>query len=229
MLDQTLGGLPIAVVDFEATGIDNLLDWPVQVAVVTCDLGETEPVLAYESLICPPIPIPEASSEIHGIVDADVAQAPLPSVAVKQAAAKVFGRVFVAYNAVYDGQFMARFVPMEPVFIDPFVLVRQLDKFKKGKKLVQACERRGISLEGAHDAGADAMATAKLLPVLLDEICAGGGKPWREWTLRQLWQRQCLRAVEQEEDLAEYFRSKNKPFSPNWAPLLARLLQRSAA
>ena len=64
---------PIAVVDFETTGLTPGVDRVVEVSVVRLNPGEV-PQLVLDSLVNPMRPV--AATEIHGITDADVASAP---------------------------------------------------------------------------------------------------------------------------------------------------------
>ena len=84
----------------------------------------------------------------------------------------VFGRGFplVVYNAPYDLTLLAaeaarhRLWPLETTapIVDPFVLDKEVDRFRKGKRtLTAATEAYGVALTDAHDAGADAIAAGR--------------------------------------------------------------------
>lgn len=62
---------PVAVIDFETTGLTPGYDRVVEVSVVRVDPGE-RPKLVYDTLVNPARPM--AATEIHGISDADVAR-----------------------------------------------------------------------------------------------------------------------------------------------------------
>jgi DNA polymerase III epsilon subunit-like protein len=64
---------PIAIIDFETTGLIAGADRVVEVSVVRVDPGE-EPRLVLDTLINPQRHV--SATEIHGITDADVADAP---------------------------------------------------------------------------------------------------------------------------------------------------------
>ena len=66
----------ILYLDFETTGLDTGLDRIIEVGCVLedHDSGKRE---NYQSLVNPKCPIPEESSNIHGILDKDVAEAPI--------------------------------------------------------------------------------------------------------------------------------------------------------
>ena len=47
--------------------------------------------------------------------------------------------------------------------VDPFVIDREVDKYRKGKRTLTAmCAHYGVSLDGAHDAAADAIGAARV-------------------------------------------------------------------
>ena len=70
--DMPLYDLPVAVFDFETTGVDPDNDRVVEVAVVHFNLGTSVPQVVYNKRIHPGIPIPEGASKIHGITDVHV-------------------------------------------------------------------------------------------------------------------------------------------------------------
>lgn len=179
---QPLRGLPVAVLDFETTGTDPREAHPVQVAVATIDaLGDSEPELAFSSLVRPPCTIPPESTEIHGITNDAVSSAPALDDLLPKLLEVLEGRALCAYNLPYDWTILARFAPGIPFgSIDPLVMVMEIDRYESSKKLSDAAARRGLALENAHDAGADVLMTARLLPVLLRELARGVTRktPW---------------------------------------------------
>lgn len=171
-LSTCVWSLPVAVLDTETTGLVDHGGRVCEIAVVRYEGGF--PVARYSSLINPGLPIPESATNVHGISDADVAGKPrLPEVA-GELLRVCAGAVTCAYNAPFDramlhaeitGTDCHAFDP-EQSWIDPLVLVRHFDQKVSGKgrnKLENACARRGITLEGAHRALADALATGALL------------------------------------------------------------------
>jgi len=230
---MTLRGSPIAVFDFETTGVDPTTCRPVSVAVVHVDaLGESEPVLAYSSLIDPSILIPAEATEVHGITNERVAGAPTIETVAPDLLEALHGHTLAAYNLTYDWQVLERRVPGCPPFrgICAYVMARAVDKYQTGKRLTDVAGRRGMSFD-AHDAAADAMVTARLLPVLLREL--GRGKPGRygwdgPWckpvdlqTLDAFWTWTCRAAIAQERDFAAYLERKGETMdSMPWTDLV---------
>ena len=73
----------------------------------------------------------------------------------------------MAFNAAYDFTVLAnecaRYglqTPTATPVIDPFILDKQMDRYRRGKRtLVALCELYGVRLEAAHTSAADALAT----------------------------------------------------------------------
>jgi DNA polymerase III epsilon subunit-like protein len=183
--------VPTVVVDTETTGTRPGIDRVVQFAAVRFERGQV--VDEFESLVNPGIPIPAEATEIHGITDDMVAGAPT----IEQALASMScmtvlwcGPVqLAAYNADFDRDMLPP-IGSDPrwPWLDPLVLVRDVDRYAKGKgrhQLGAACARHGIELTGAHGALADARAAGQLLYKL-------GAQAWRNvnlgavlhWTMR---------------------------------------------
>lgn len=80
---------PIAIVDTETTGLYPGGDRVIEIAVVRSEPGE-DPKLVVDTLINPRRPV--SATEIHGITDEDVADAPPFAGISARANAKGFGR-----------------------------------------------------------------------------------------------------------------------------------------
>ncbi len=232
---RPLRGLPVAVLDFETTGVDPVRCHPVQVAVAVLELGETDPVVVYRSLIRPPISIPPGATEVHRITDADVADAPTMEQVAPILRFLLEERALCAYNLPYDWQILRRWCPDVPFgALDPCVWARTVDKYERSKRLEIVARRRGIKLD-AHDAGSDALATARLLPILLHELVRGReappkyGRPRRRgpWckpadlaSVAAIWRWTVGAALEQEADLDSYRRrTTGTGIDPTWRHL----------
>ena len=170
----------LAVFDLETTGID------VETArIVSACVGVLEPdgslVERWDWLADPGIDIPEGASAVHGITT-ERAQAlgrPAQEVVaeITQALRVLFslGIPLVVYNAPYDLTLLDRecrrnklapLAVLNPV-IDPLVLDKAMDKYRKGKRTLEVtAEVYGVSLDDAHDAGADAIAAGRVAQAL---------------------------------------------------------------
>jgi DNA polymerase III epsilon subunit-like protein len=181
---RPLRGAPVAVIDFESTGVDPENDRAVSVAVVYIPaLGESEPLPLLYTLLNPGRPIPAEASAIHGIFDKDVSEAPTFAEVADIIAEAVDGALLCAYNLTYDWTMLRAEMkraghPMPLPFgsVDPLVLARHTFRYvgPRYKKLGDMASHYKIAIE-AHNALSDAEATAIMLPKLLHD--AGHGVP----------------------------------------------------
>jgi DNA polymerase III epsilon subunit-like protein len=162
-----------AVVDVETTGFcrdgGDLVDGHaiVEIAVVTLDIYG-EPIRAWHSLVNPGMPIPrDATEDVHGISDAEVADAPrLPELA-GQLWALLAGRLLVCHNAAFDCAFLDEQFPHPSPhreWLDTSLCTLELAKarFPRGQRVAlgACCERLGVPHAVAHSALGDALACA---------------------------------------------------------------------
>ena len=161
----------IAVFDTETTGLNLKEDRIVTAAVHRMSSSGEVASGGGDWVLNPGIPIPEIASKVHGFYDADVQNATDPAVGIAEIIASinecfVAGIPVVAYNAAYDFTILhyeaLRYglVPLEfGLVIDPLVIDKTIDKYRKGKRnLLAAAERYSVSLENAHTAKDDAVA-----------------------------------------------------------------------
>lgn len=158
---------PLAFIDLETTGINIGADRIVEIAIVKILPGGTKQVK--RKLINPLMPIPKASSDVHGITDEMVKDAP----SFKQVANEI--KQFLE-NADIGGYNSNRFdIPM---LVEEF-LRSGLDFSVDGRRMVDVqkvfhmMEQRTLgaaykfycnkTLEDAHSAEADAAATSEIL------------------------------------------------------------------
>ncbi|MGC6513997.1 MAG: exonuclease domain-containing protein [Myxococcota bacterium] len=194
-----LRGVPVAVIDFETTGANPKTCEPVQVAVVHCNLGDTEPTLVHKALIRPEGPIEPGATAVHGITADMVSDAPGFADHLPTLLESLEGRVLAAFNLPFDwqvlslGMTLAGLDAAEVPFgaLDPLVWAKVVHRYERGKKLVDVAGRYGVEVD-AHDAAGDALATATIMPKLLHDLGRhpeGGRAPllsveamWR-WTM----------------------------------------------
>lgn len=174
---------PMAIIDFETTGLDPEKDRVLEMGVVLFRNGNVEG--RHNWLINPGIPVPEESRAVHGISDEDLANAPPFEAIAPELYGLLANRIPVAYNADFDRRFLhaeiGRLSPMadvpippalraEVLWVDPLIWVREYQKYEKGKKLVDVCKRLGIPLEQAHRAAGDAEAAGRVLYALASQM-----------------------------------------------------------
>lgn len=163
--------------DLETTGREQDAARIVTAALVVRD----DRSLDEQWLVNPGIPIPAESTSVHGITDADVLVAGMPAGDACDEIARALerhwsqGALVVAYNAQYDLTVLVHELkrhqraPLQlGAVLDPLVLWRALEKYRKGKKrLADAVERFEVPLNAKeHDAGADALTALHVMQAI---------------------------------------------------------------
>ena len=158
---------PLAIFDLETTGPDRLTDRIVEVAAVKVSPDGT--VGVFETRVNPGVKIPREATAVHGISDADVADAPPFSVVAPDLVAFLEGCDLAGYNLRgFDIPLLAR--EFERVKV-PFsfdgrrVVDAQVIYFRKEPRDLGAAVRTFVGREhtGAHSALADTIAAAEVL------------------------------------------------------------------
>jgi len=173
---------PMVGFDTETTGISTTNDRIVTAALITRTGSD---VTLRTWLIDPGVPIPAAASAVHGITTEyarEYGSRPadaLGEIADALAAALGSGIPVVGFNVQYDLSILeaelarhglptlASRLPrgLRPV-VDPLVLDRHLDKWRRGKrKLIDMCGTYGVAVnaDDLHAADADVLATLDLV------------------------------------------------------------------
>lgn len=166
----------LSPLDFETTSVDPDTTRIVQ---ASCGFigGGTVPDMV-TVMADPGVEIPEGASNVHGITTERARAEGQPEREVVAAVAAVVrtaidaGYPIVAYNARFDVTVLDRACRRHGLdvpdwsrarVVDPFVIWKWLDRFRRGpRNLAAACECYGIELGDAHDAGADALAAARV-------------------------------------------------------------------
>ncbi len=171
ILDSPVNETPFAVVDLETTGLTAGRDRIVEVSVVRVEPGAA-PRHVLDTLVNPRRRV--AATEIHGITDSDVADAPTFAEIAGDMVGALSGCVVAAYNVYFDIRFLAHELAEAEVFdVPPHLCVmylRPLLGLGKRCRLPQACAHFGVSYSGQHEASADAAAAAQLLLRYLKEM-----------------------------------------------------------
>lgn len=166
----------LAVFDTETTGIETRTSRIVSAALAL--LGPSgEVVERYDWLLDPGVVIPDSAVRVHGISTEIARKSGIDAaVGIKQITERIAemidrGLPLVVYNAPYDLTLLhheqQRYgldgVAVTPV-LDPLIIDKQMDRFRKGKRtLIAAAEHYGVELGNAHDAGEDAIASGRVL------------------------------------------------------------------
>jgi DNA polymerase-3 subunit epsilon len=164
ILDLPVADTPTAIIDFETTGLSPGLDRVVEVSVIRREPdGRSE--IAFDTLVNPHRPM--GATEIHGITDADVANAPTFGEIAVDLAQAISGCVFAAYNVYFDMRFFTYEMARAGIALDPphvcLMYLRPLLGLGGRCSLGDACQLHGIPYSGSHMAGDDAEAAARLM------------------------------------------------------------------
>lgn len=220
--------------DTETTGTN-----PLEARIVTAALivrgGELED-RTFSYLINPQVPIPPEASAIHGVTN-ERAQAEgsapkdaLEEIAETMARAIRYGMPVVAFNTAYDWSvlhyelarhglptMLDRLDGQPYSLIDPLVLDKQADKYRKGSRKLQAVAAHyGVHLENWHEAEADATAALSITDALFEQhprLATYDSQ--RLFLAQQAWRE------EQQKGLQAHFRKTNPEAycAPEW-PLI---------
>jgi DNA polymerase III subunit epsilon len=214
----------LAAFDIETTGVDPAHDRIVTAAVSV--VGGGRPSDHHAWLVDPGIEIPAAASAVHGITtECARAEGQSPAKAVEEIAAILAeqlrdGVPVIAFNARFDLTILDREAHrhgLQPLLsrvggatgmlvVDPHVLDKQFDRFRPGKRTLTAvCEHYRVPLDGAHAAGADALAAARLAYRLGSTV-----EELRDLDLRVLHREQISWAAEQAASLQDYFQRQGR-------------------
>lgn len=220
---QDLTGRPwwhaLGVFDLETTGVD------VETArIVTAHVGLIDmtgaSIVEGAWIADPGVPIPEGAAAVHGYTT-ERAQAegrPAAEVVGEIIAAieAVFARgiPLVIYNAPYDLTVLDREAkrhgfasPVVGNVVDPLVIDKALDTFRKGKRTLEAAsELYGVTLHDAHDAGADAIAAGRVAQAI-----AGKYPDELGISAEALHRKQVGWCAEQAASFQDYMRKKRDP------------------
>jgi DNA polymerase-3 subunit epsilon len=169
--DTHLDEISFVAIDTETTGRDPEVDRAVEIACVIYRRGE---VVARRSwLVNPGRPIPKESSDVHGIDDEAVREAPPFAAIAAELVETLAEGIPLAYNAEYDRKVLSAELARAGItpavlppalrrnveWIDPLIWARELQRAEKSRALSEVAQRLGIPLEHAHRATDDAEAT----------------------------------------------------------------------
>ncbi|MGM7665935.1 3'-5' exonuclease [Microbacterium sp. A93] len=166
----------IGVFDLETTGVEVMTDRIVSAHVGVLDAKGRE-IAARSWLADPGIPIPDGAAAVHGISteraqrEGRIAREVVAEITESLRALFAQGMPVVAYNASYDFSLLTNecvrhgIPPLEapgPI-IDPLVIDKAVDRYRKGKRTLEVvAEHYGVTLDGAHEASADAIAAGRV-------------------------------------------------------------------
>jgi DNA polymerase III subunit epsilon len=159
---QPIHTVPIAVLDFEMTGLDPMNDRVCEVAIVRGRYGRVEKT--YQTLIQPCRKMSKSALGVHGITETMVADAPTFKQVAHEILSILDGCILVCHNVPFDICFLHREMEMAgfrldpPVTVDTLMIARRLFAFRKNN-LATVCSQLDVDLKNAHRAMGDAQAT----------------------------------------------------------------------
>jgi DNA polymerase III epsilon subunit-like protein len=169
----SLADTVFSVVDVETSGLSSRRHRVLQVAVVRVR-ADGRIVDRWSTLVRPRFARVGRSSRVHGLTRRDLRGAPRFADIADELTARLHGTVVTGHNVGFDWAFLRRglrrmgYDAPDALRLCTLRLSRSLDPAgESSHRLIELCARYGIPLGRAHDALADATATAELLPHLL--------------------------------------------------------------
>lgn len=170
----------IVVLDFETTGFKPFSSEITEISAIAVNPKTFEIIEEYNTLIKIKANfIPAKVVELTGITwEMTQNQGVDIEVAKKEMARLLEDAVVVAHNVQFDFQFLAHYFGIEPKdYIDTLSLSRIIEPTAKSHKLGDICKRHGITLDGAHRAANDVLATIHVLKWQVNSLKKSGIKP----------------------------------------------------
>lgn len=171
------------------------------------------------------VEISDGAAAVHGVTnERRIAEGISERDAILQIAARLAhainsGIPIVAFNGTFDFTMVDRALarqnlpplPLErAVIIDPFVIDKAVDKYRKGKRqLTNVTEHYGVEFSNAHEASADAVAAARVLFVMSERL-----REVARMKLSRLGWSQQLAFQQQAQGLEEHFRRRGTLEAP---------------
>lgn len=156
----------VVVFDIETTGLEATICEILEIGAVKIKNGViTE---TFETLIKPNGSIPEEITELTGITEGMVADAPTIKQVLPDFYKFCYGTTIMAYNIDFDYKFISvqgkkQGYVFDMKQIDAMYLARAFIPGLKNFKLSSVCKKLGVSLENAHRAVHDATAPAEVV------------------------------------------------------------------
>ena len=160
-----------AIIDIETTGLSPAGEKITEIAIILHDGKKV--VGEFESLVNPEKKIPYRITQMTGITNQMVADAPKFFEIAKQVIELTDGKVIVGHNVNFDYGFLRHeFKSLGYEFrsktMDTVKLSRKLIPGRKSYSLGKLCQDIGINNHARHRAAGDALATTRLFEMLLE-------------------------------------------------------------
>jgi DNA polymerase-3 subunit epsilon/CBS domain-containing protein len=168
-----LAALPAVALDLETTGLDVKRDRIVQIAAIAMSGAAILESPRIDRIIDPGVPIPEASTRIHGLSDKDIATAPTFAGLANELRQILSGNVVIGHHIAFDLAVLrneaarAAIVWSEPPALDIAMLVGALAPSLPDLGLETVAKHVGVAIKGRHSALGDSMAAAEIFARLI--------------------------------------------------------------
>ena len=163
----------VVVFDFETTGLEYSKNEIIEIGAVKMVNGEI--VETFSCFVKPKQEIPEEITKLTGITNDMVKDAYTIDKIIPDFYKFCYGCVIIAYNIDFDYKFL-NFQATKLGYkfnnrqIDALYLARQNVVGAKNFQLKNICAKLGVSLEGAHRAVNDTIATAEVVKLISDNV-----------------------------------------------------------
>jgi len=161
------------VVDTETTGLDARTARLLQIGAVRLGATSIEAADRFERLVRPGVPIPPASTRIHGISDEHVKEAPGFAEVAPDLEAFIGASVVIGHTITYDLAILQREYELagrpwrRPRTLDVRDLAEVAQPTLAQYDLDRLCDWLTIDIVGRHTAVGDALATARVFAALV--------------------------------------------------------------
>ena len=171
-----LSSMPVVVIDTETTGLDVEKVRIIEIGAVRLETCAPGPQLVFSELVDPGIPIPEASTRIHGIADADVAEAPPFPERIAEFKAWAGSAVVVGYSVGFDLAVLKAeherhgLLWQPPRALDVVHLVELVAPQLPEQSLDTAASWLGVEMHDRHRALGDARVAAEIYRAVVPKL-----------------------------------------------------------
>jgi DNA polymerase-3 subunit epsilon/CBS domain-containing protein len=192
----------VVALDTETTGLEVDRDRIVQIGAVRMRGVEIDAGDCLDLLVNPGVAIAPASTRIHGLSDADVADAPATPDALAQLAAFIGNAVVVGHSVHFDLAILRHEAARhgvawrEPKALDTALLAAALVSSRVDNSIEALALTYGIEITGRHTALGDALATARIFAAMLGPLRQRGARSLAE---AEAFQRRAHAMIDQQE------------------------------
>lgn len=172
--------LDAVVIDTETTGLDAANAWIVEFAAVRLSAGRLGMDAPLRRLLRPGVPIPHAASQIHGIDDVAVADAPDFAGVAGELAAALDGALVIGHSIGFDLAVLKREFERAgkpwpvPRMLDTQLLAEAATPGLAGYSLDHLASWLGVTINRRHSALGDAEAAGRIFLQLLPRLRGAG-------------------------------------------------------